>query len=129
MAKAACRLSFPFTQRLWPFSRTEVEERTCPVWEHGNARLLSPGQGDGMEEQFCLGVTGGAGRWGEEGMEIKGLFPSLLLYFHRNKRSLSISTLLKMCGFGDQTSLAWNTASASCAALDKLLPLSDHNYS
>lgn len=72
-----------------------------------------------MEEQFCLGVTGGAGGWGEEGTEIKDLFPSLLLYFHRNKRSLSISTLLKKCGFGDQRSLVWNTASASCVALDK----------
>ena len=82
-----------------------------------------------MEEQFCLGVPGGDGGWGEEGTEIKGLFPPLLLYFHRNKGSLSISTLLKKCGLGDQTSLAWNTASASYVALDKLLPLSDHNYS
>lgn len=78
VAKAACRLSFPFTQKLWPFSRTKVEERTCSVWEQGDARLLSPDQGDGMEEQFCLGVTGEAGSWGEEGTEIKDLFPSLL---------------------------------------------------
>ena len=53
-----------------------------------------------MEEQFCLGVTGRAGGWGEKGTEIKDLFPPLLLYFHRNKGSLSISTLLEKCGLG-----------------------------
>lgn len=40
---------------------------------------------------------------------------------NRNKRPLSISTLLKKCGFGDQRSLVWNTASASYVALDKWL--------